>query len=229
MAGGVVSGMGWNKSHQTVYGIALNRTYLAWWESLAERNQEEQLDLVRSAFRYHPWNLDGWRRVIVLSRSSPALAEQVQTMLREMLAKGEAPAAIHLVLGTDALEQGKLPLARQHLEQAYRLDPRRIEIANNFAWVLGQVEPPELDRALRVVNEALERFPNQANLRDTRGRLYHKQKKWKEALADLEAVLPLFRGNPGLHQALADCYDQLGQKDLAAEHKRLAAQADRTP
>jgi tetratricopeptide (TPR) repeat protein len=133
------------------------------------------------------------------------------------------------VLGTDALEQGKLSPARQHLEQACRLDPRRVEVANNYAWVLGQLEPPELDRALRVVNDALERFPNQANLPDTRGRLYYKQKKWKEPLADLEAVLPLFRGNPGLHQALPSCYEQLGQKDLAAEHKALAAQARRTP
>jgi uncharacterized protein HemY len=82
--------------------------------------------------------------------------------------------------------------------------------------------PPELDRALRVVNEALDRYPNQANLRDTPGRVLLKQKKWKEAVIDLEGALPVLGSNAGLHQALADCYEQLGQKDLAAEHRRLA-------
>jgi hypothetical protein len=54
-------------------------------------------------------------------------------------------------------------------------------------------------------------------------------KRWKEALADLEADLPFEANNPDVHRDLAAAYTALGLPDQAAEHQRRAEQNERRP
>ena len=50
--------------------------------------------------------------------------------------------------------------------------------------------------------------------------IYHKLGKHKEAIVDLEFALRAFPKRARLHAHLASLYDQIGDPDLAAEHRR---------
>src|SRR5205823_4094587 len=106
-----------------------------------------------------------------------------------LLAKGQGSVSLNLVLGIDAFERGKLDQAKQYLEQAYKLDPAGPVLANNLAWVLAHTNPPDLDRALAIINTVIERQPKDARFRETRGQVLAKIGRWHEAITDLQAAL----------------------------------------
>ena len=58
-----------------------------------------------------------------------------------MLASGKSVAVAHFALGSDAYQNGRIDEARNHWEQACRVDPRMPELANNLAWLLAHAEP----------------------------------------------------------------------------------------
>ena len=59
------------------------------------------------------------------------------------------PRLVHVLLGLDDWDAGRVDQARIHLEQAYRLDPSAGIVSNNLAWVLANGPDPDLKRALR--------------------------------------------------------------------------------
>jgi tetratricopeptide (TPR) repeat protein len=149
-------------------------------------------------------------------------AEHARQVLRRLLAQGQATAQAHFALGVDAWAHGRVKEARLHWERANQLAPHSPVIANNLAWLLYQLDPPDLPRALLLMNLAIETAPNDMNYRDTRGHIFLKMGKWKEALADLEAALPTTPNGPEMHRSLAEVYEHLDAPAMAAEHRRLA-------
>jgi tetratricopeptide (TPR) repeat protein len=147
---------------------------------------------------------------------------QARAALHNLLLRGQVPAVTYFALGLDAWEQGKFSEARKYWEQAYQQAPEMGVIGNNLAWMLATVEPVDLPRALQLINPIVERFPDQAGFRGTRGHVLARMKRWKEALPDLVASLKAFPDNTDTHAALAEAYSQLGFTDLAASHRKLA-------
>lgn len=74
-------------------------------------------------------------------------ADQATDLLKQILARGAAPAVIHLALGTRALYQGDVDKGLMHLEQAQQRNARIPEVLNNLAWGLTQQDEPDLERA----------------------------------------------------------------------------------
>lgn len=210
------------------YGAALSKVYHAWWEKEASPQSNlsaaDRLDLLRLALTYDPTNMDVLQQLLLQGRAGGDAAAQVKAMVQDLLVKGEASAVAHLLLGSDALEQNQLDTARRHLEQAYELNPQLVDVANNLAQVLLRADPPDLARALPLLNSAIKSNPRHPGLRETRGKVLVQMKKWEEALTDLEIALPYARGKPELHRLLAESYDGLGQKELARKHQALAQQ-----
>ena len=103
---------------------------------------------------------------------------------------------------------------------SWRPRRRRSPITWRGCW--PRPSPPDLDRALELSNLAVGQSPKDLSFRDTRGRIFMKLGRWKEALADLEALLPGNPDNADLHKALAEVYDNLRLPEMAAEHRRLA-------
>jgi predicted Zn-dependent protease len=152
-----------------------------------------------------------------------AEGDEARSTLRSLLAVGNNPAMIHFVLGADAWEREHIDEARMHWEQAHQLNPRLPEVANNLAWLYAmRTNPPDLPRALRMINLVLEGFPTQARFKGTRGHILAKMERWKEALPDLEASLTVYPDDPNLHQVLATAYERLGDPEMAKEHRRRA-------
>jgi Flp pilus assembly protein TadD len=74
------------------------------------------------------------------------------------------------------------------------------------------------------VNRALEQAPDAKRFLDTRGHIHAALKNWSDAVSDLERTMPEFSNNPRTHSALADCYENLGNKLLADQHRKIAQQ-----
>jgi tetratricopeptide (TPR) repeat protein len=172
-----------------------------------------------------PAGSGAWAAVAARLAQRVADADRARAVLRRLLAQGHAPAQTHFALGVDAWAQGRAAEARLHWERANEIAPGTPVIANNLAWLLFRSDPPDLPRALGLVNLAIEKAPQETNFRDTRGHILARMGKWREALADLEAALPNTANSTQMHRTLADVYDHLDAPAMAAEHRRLAAES----
>jgi tetratricopeptide (TPR) repeat protein len=211
-------------THDDLYRVALVRVYLAWADFLGRdaKTAGERLRVLRKGLECDPANLALLNRLLDATRADGPEAGRARAVLQELLARPEAAARVHFALGVDAYRNGKQAAARTHWEEAHRLVPEDPGVANNLACLLAEADVPDLPRALELADQALRRAPNDANFRDTRGRILVGLGRWQEALADLEAGLADAPDNPGLHRALADAYGHLGDPAMAAEHQRLA-------
>ena len=176
--------------------------------------------MLQKALEYEPSNENALGRFAKFIRRSGPEAETARTVLKDALANGDAPAIVHLILGTLAASEGHLDEAQLHLEQASQLTPKAPQLLNNLAWVVARAEPPDLERALSLINAALELSPNHPEIRETRGQILASMERWKDALIDLEYALGSLRGRPQLHATLARIYTQLGDEDMAALHRK---------
>jgi tetratricopeptide (TPR) repeat protein len=181
-----------------------------------------RLDLLQKALRHQPDQEQALRRLAYfLGRSGPQ-ADKARAMLKDALANGQAPGTAHMILGTTAAAAGNLDEARLHLEQAHALNPDLPDLLNNLAWVLARLDPPQLQRALGMIDRALERSPEHPELRETRGQILARMGRSQDALVDLEFALRALRGRPRLHTTLAEIYQQLGDQDMARLHRERA-------
>jgi len=203
---------------------------IAWAREIhvEKRDPKQVLALTSSALKTDPSNTASLTLLTDLTRDAVAGDDAVE-LLKEQLAAGESPWLIHMILGTRALELGNTAEGVEHLEQAVKLNPAAAVALNNLAWTLATQEPPQLDRAETLASQAVQLAPSNAQIRETRGQIYLKRERWKEALTDLEAVLPLYarepalaRQLPHLHESLAKAYENLGNADMARRHREQA-------
>jgi tetratricopeptide (TPR) repeat protein len=204
--------------------VRLSQLYLAWYDALgrANGNLAERRALLQRALDAVPWNLPGIKRLLELSKQSPAEATWAAGVLAKLDWKRASAEALSLV-GLDEWQSGHTTEARQHLEAAYRANPKDIRASNNLAWVLAHSDPPDLPRALELVTQALAQSPGQPNLLDTRGHILFSLHRWSDALGDLEARAAIRPQDKQLHEMLAECYAKLGMAELADFQRRLAS------
>jgi tetratricopeptide (TPR) repeat protein len=208
-----------------IFRSAMARVYLAWHDSKrreGKSSEGELMELLSKGLSYEPADKDLLNRLLERLGKRGKGADEARRVLRQMLAEGKATAYVHFALGVDALQRDKEDEARLHFERAHEIDPGLPLVANNLAWVLAQAKSPDLPRALDLINLALRQEPANPTFRDTRGRIYLKMGRCKEALADLEAALTRAPNRPTVHLALAEAYERLGNSPQAAVHRRLA-------
>jgi Tfp pilus assembly protein PilF len=101
-------------------------------------------------------------------------AEQARSVLRATLSKGEATATTHFLLGMDAWQRDDKTEAEHHWERAYVLAPNMTVLANNLAFLLSHAANADLPRALKMIDQVIDKAPLDPNYRDTRGRIYYR-------------------------------------------------------
>jgi tetratricopeptide (TPR) repeat protein len=203
---------------------ALVETYSAWAESLPDSATARRLELLRAALKLAPYYVPVVQQLLALAAADDAsTAAEARGLLGDMIARGDAPAAAYLLLGTDALTRGDEPTALKYLEQARRLEPNFPAVLNNLAWTLAFGRKPDLPRALSLTNTALLKNPDDLRIRDTRGRILAKLGRPQEALADLEQCAEAQEGDATFHETIADVYRQLGLDEPAKRHRARAA------
>jgi tetratricopeptide (TPR) repeat protein len=198
----------------------------AWSDAAARRGRPgDRLALLGRGLRVDPTSRPLLERLGQVLRDGGPEAASAREALRDLLARGQATSAAHFTLGVDAWMRGDAAAARAHLEEADRLEPGSPLVANNLAWVLARADPPDLGRALKLADLALERQPDARRFRGTRGDVLARLGRWRDALPELEAGLADAPDDPDLHRALADTYDHLGDADMAARHRTIAGAA----
>lgn len=80
----------------------------------------------------------------------------------------------------------------------------------------------ETDSALKLYEQALKLKPNDSATNYKAGLLKFKEKNYPGALISLKKSLRGNKGNPDIHETLADIYDEIGLTDKADEHRELA-------
>lgn len=170
----------------------------------------------------HPRLLD---LLAELLRDDGPVAEAAMRRMRGLLADGKAAVSAHFLLGVEAHRRGDTATAGTHFAQALRLSPRSPILANNLAWHLAEGNGADPERALAVIDSALEQSPNDPRFLGTRGHVLVRLKRWGEALHDLEAALKVGGPLPGLHEDLAATYRGLGLPDMAEAHEARALNA----
>ncbi|MCY2937178.1 MAG: tetratricopeptide repeat protein [Planctomycetota bacterium] len=145
--------------------------------------------------------------------------------LEAMLAKGVSPDIIHLLLAADYHVARRDQMARLHFDLAYRANPNDIGVANNLAWYLAHYSPRDFDRAIALVNSAIEKQSTNGSFIETRGQIYARMGQFREAITDLEQSLTILGQRRSIHNTLMECYEGLGEPDLAKKHKTLGMDA----
>lgn len=221
---------------------AAARLHIAAYDRMASqpnRDYPALMRLLREALRYDPRLPEAAIRLASfgdpdgrqLPAGAPVVVDpdteaEVTSVLEGLLATGEQPPAVHMALGLKASRRGESEESLWHFQRAYDLDPSLAGVANNLAWALSHRSNPDLGRALGLISQVLERWPDEPAYRDTRGEIYLRMGRWDEALRDLEFALPSMREEARLHHSLAEVYDRLGKPSLAARHRDEAARLD---
>ncbi|MDA1018529.1 MAG: tetratricopeptide repeat protein, partial [Planctomycetota bacterium] len=214
---------GWQLTREPRLKQAMARAYSEWvqflWADRAE-HLPELIAILERALRAVPNEKVILERLAVLAAEVGTDSSAAQTALKELLASGKAPASVHLILGTAATGAGDLKKALLHLEQAYEAEPHMPAVLNNLAWTLSHLDPPQIDRARKLIDAALAINDQHPEIRATRGEILVMQQEWKLALRDLEFALKSLSDRPDIHAGLAKVYEALGEPELAKLHRR---------
>lgn len=182
--------------------------------------------LLAEAVDLDPLNPQAYGQFLAVYQA--AKSDEQRTQLRERLerqvAKGDSIAFAHFSLGSIYWLDGDAKNSLWHTEKALEINPDLLDVANNVAWLVSQQENGDLDRALKLIDVAIEKKPYQHEYRDTKGMILMKMERWDEALTQLEGILPSSVGDArrDLHTRLSTIYQALGKESLAKMHAEEA-------
>jgi tetratricopeptide (TPR) repeat protein len=211
------------------YRQAIALVLVHWSDALLDQspnNRPAAFQLLANALEQNANELVLFEKILKLLRDQDETATTAEAFLKSNIVQGRAVGISHLILGTSYFEQGNVDLAGTHLEQAFRLLPTGLIVANNFAWYLVKSETPDADRALQIIDAVIKEDAVRPEFRDTRGHVLVARKDWKSAISEFEYALARLPPNADTHRGLADAYRGLGLQDLADEHARIASEMD---
>lgn len=151
---------------------------------------------------------------------------KIRAILEQKCTDKPSSPLIQLSLSTVALIDQRLDDAKRLLERTLELDSNVHMAKNNLACLLSEQDPTQLDRAIRLSEEAVAALPNMPNYRDTLGTLLLTKGEMNRAITELERALPgMPKGEQGkLCAKLAKAYEAIGNKSLANSYRAKAEQ-----
>jgi tetratricopeptide (TPR) repeat protein len=158
---------------------------------------DRSIGFLEEAQRLAPSNPAVINRLAQIAGIDEASRNQVREVFSRIIASGLAGWTVHHSLGELEMKAGDLPAAIDSFKLARTLAPRNPFPANDLAWCLAHLDPPQLDEALKVSDQLLTLQPafkeNPMGQR-TRGTILLKLGKIDEGMAELEKALPLLDG-----------------------------------
>ena len=191
-------------------------------------NTAKQLEILQAGLRFDGANKGLLMQLLGFVAQNSKDEGKARALLNKVIAEpGQHTTISHFIIGTDAWQLDDKKTAVLHLEMAYKLDPTLPAVANNLAYFLAHIDKPELPKALKIIDGLLKSRPQEPTFRDTRGRIYMKMGYWKDAALDFEFVMGVQPDFPMVHQCLAEVYDELGQPEIAREHRLKHEESER--
>lgn len=148
---------------------------------------------------------------------------ELRSILSRVIAEGKQPALAHLAMGNLCWLEERRDVAMFHFEQAMAIRDDIPVMLNNLAWLISHDEKkPDVDRAMGLINAALEKQPDNPSFLDTRGNILVMKKEWRAALTDLEKALKGVKAKKPVHKQLALVYTELGMQEMANIHREMS-------
>ena len=160
--------------------------------------------------------------------AEPEARDGAKALLEQVVQLDGAPALSRKFLGDYEATEERHAEAIALYEAALKRAPKFPGAKNNLAWCLMRVSPPQLERALQLVDEALAEQQAAGGVDptffETRGQIFFRLKRYGEAAADLERALRFMpeETKAKVHGTLALVYKALGAEGLAKTHEDLA-------
>ena len=190
------------------------------------KNSNADLDVriqhIQAALKFDQNHVPAYDRLIsnYLEVESPERQQEIKGQLTALITDGKSPALSHFALSNVYWIEDDHEQAQWHMEQAYRHDSSFGIVANNLAWLLCHRDPPELERALDLIDVVVQQSPDDSRFRDTLGTILMKQEKYNLAAVELEKCLSNSGNKEEIHKKLAIIYDKLGRQKLARLHQQ---------
>lgn len=126
------------------------------------------------------------------------------------------------MIGDSYHSMGKLETAFEYYDQALKINPKNIQVLNNYSYYLSLTDK-NLSKALKIINVVLEKDPNNGTYLDTKAWILYKQEKYEEAKEVMRKAL-IYGGNDSstILEHYGDILDKLNDKDSASMYWRMA-------
>lgn len=183
----------------------------------------ELVDLVSRWFAKRPDRSDIIVNYVetLTGKSPSSVKEAVEPILLKMLEiKPDCVDAL-AALGVIMQSSGRSTQAQPLYEKVIQLDPNRVIVLNNLAWIMSE-DLKQYDRALQLVDQAIQKRPNYFDAYDTRGVIYYRLNQLDKSLADLSRCVEEF---PAGSAALTGSSFHQGRTLAAMQRKVEAMQA----
>jgi pentatricopeptide repeat protein len=186
--------------------------------SLVQKKPQEAAQALEKAFTLNPRQLGALRLLILAYQQTP----DQDRVAKELDAKVNDPKAPRFYNLAQAMYYERL----KEFDKATEVYNRMIEkeifptlAQNNLAYLLATEKPsPEnFQRALKLVSEALDEAPEDANILDTKGWILCQQGDYRQAVTYLQQSLEASPNSPPVQYHLAFCQAKLGEFAKAKE------------
>ncbi|TWU20833.1 Tetratricopeptide repeat protein [Novipirellula artificiosorum] len=210
-----------------VLRAAMADTIVAWVHYIeASRGESEEyepqsLQMLQLALQYAPNHPRIFAWILNLDLAATNEDDRQVNSLREAYMKGTSPGMAHFLLGTAALMKDDSETAENHLKLAAETLPHRGAILNNLAVAMATRQGGDLEQALKISEFAVEYTEDPSpHYYETRGQILMKLERYTDAIPDLERALKVESLQRNAHKSLATCYDAIGQKEIAEQHRK---------
>jgi tetratricopeptide (TPR) repeat protein len=179
---------------------------------------QQQLAMLDKAIVNDPNHPPVYERLIKLYQFDTNNANVIKQKFLDAVASDNPTAMAHFALSNIYWIEQDFERAEFHVERAYSMDARIVVVVNNLAWVIATQDEPDLDRALKLAQTAVQQRPGDGRFRDTLATVLIKLERWEEAIDELQLALKGNATKPLVHKKLAMAYGKLGMADLAQAH-----------
>lgn len=186
--------------------------------SLVQKKSQEAAQALEKAFTINPQQLRALQLLVLAYRQNP----DTDKVLQELAAKADDPKSPRFYLIAQAMFYEALKDYAKAAEVYDKMIERNLNVnlaKNNLAYLLAtQMPSPEnFQKALKMVSEALDEAPEDANILDTKGWILCQMGDYRQAVTYLEQSAEFAPNNPTVQYHLAYCQAKLGDGDKARE------------
>jgi tetratricopeptide (TPR) repeat protein len=183
-------------------------------------NFDRAISVMEDAEKHVP---NEYRVYFLLGISQQRLHNDVEAAraLEHALSINDKNVDIYSSLGLVYNEMGRLVDSDSMYEKALRIDPHNHLVLNNYGYSLSE-RNIQLDRALKMSEEALRQQPENQSYLDTKGWINFQMGRYDEAEAAVRRAIELGSKSPVIAEHLGDIYSKMDQKDKAIEYWKKA-------
>lgn len=196
-------------------------------------NAASQQTLLVRAFQNNPTDflllrrlIDGLKRQTAGEKDPSEDVVLVRSVLRTLLSQGQSLGLVEMLMAIDADARHQPSSASSYLRRARDLDPKVPLLLGQLAVAFAEMPPkPQPAEGFQLLELGLHAWPQDPEVLYARGCLYLRDRKWVEALMDLEAALSKKSNRADVHRKMAIAYENLGMQDKAESHLERATAA----